>query len=186
MIKYLIEIDHKWFSIINSWHSEALDATVIFISDKSWYIVLGLILVASILKLKSKFYHILIMIGLAWGLADLVSTRVFKDNFKRLRPCHSMRHQDAYKPANYSCGGQYGFVSSHAANSTAIVTIVLVAFGSYYRFLTIPWLVLVCYSRIYLARHYPADLLGGVLVGILCGLFVWKMIMLLLKKYELE
>ena len=34
--------------------------------------------------------------------------------------------------------------------------------------------LLVAWSRVYLGVHYPLDVLAGALVGIVCGLLVWK------------
>ena len=44
------------------------------------------------------------------------------------------------------------------------------------------WAVLVCYSRIYLGKHYPGDILCGALFGLLVGWFVWWIIDFFEKK----
>lgn len=35
------------------------------------------------------------------------------------------------------------------------------------------WALLQCYSRMYLGVHYPGDILGGIVVGVLAGWLVW-------------
>ena len=69
------------------------------------------------------------------------------------------------------CGGRYGFPSNHAANSV-VVAFVLTRF--YKKLNPFLWrlAVVVCISRMYLGKHYPSDLLGGALLGILVGLGV--------------
>ncbi len=180
MFEALKNIDHELFATINHCHAAAWDGTIIFISNKSWYIVMALLAAASVYKFKQNFWIAFISIAMAWGLADLVSTRVFKNNVQRYRPCHNARHKDAHIPTG--CGGKYGFVSSHAANSAALATVVMVLFGTTYGSLAFLWAIIVCYTRIYLGRHYPADLVCGMLVGILCGLLVNTLVLNKLKK----
>lgn len=69
--------------------------------------------------------------------------------------------------------GRYGTVSAHAA---VIVTLAVLS-ASVIRRKWFTWLMvfatlLICYSRIYLAKHFPVDLLLGTGVGILTGLFM--------------
>ena len=45
--------------------------------------------------------------------------------------------------------------------------------------------ILICYSRIYLACHFPMDILLGAIVGTISGLsmfFLWKKLDILLQK----
>ncbi|MBA2404234.1 MAG: phosphatase PAP2 family protein, partial [Bdellovibrionales bacterium] len=69
------------------------------------------------------------------------------------------------------CGGRFGFVSSHAANSFAILSFSFLALKFKPRYFHFMWLlaILVGYSRIYLGVHFPGDIAGGMLVGILWG-----------------
>ena len=67
--------------------------------------------------------------------------------------------------------GRYGTVSAHAA---VIVTLAVLS-ASVIRRRWFTWLMvfctlLICYSRIYLGKHYPMDLVWGTLVGIGLGL----------------
>ena len=39
--------------------------------------------------------------------------------------------------------------------------------------LMILWALATCYSRAYLGKHYPGDLICGALFGLLVGLIVW-------------
>lgn len=171
MIETLKHWDHQLFSTINGYHDSAWDNTMLLFSDKSWYIVMAIILGCSIYVYKKHFWIVAVAVGLAWGMADLSSTRIFKNNVKRPRPCHSELHRDAYAPSG--CGGKYGFVSSHASNSTAIVVMSILLFTHWFRFIGILWILLVCYTRIYLGKHYPLDLTGGALLGIACAYLVY-------------
>lgn len=66
--------------------------------------------------------------------------------------------------------GRYGTVSAHAATIVALA----VFSASVIRQRWFTWIatlsaLLICYSRIYLAKHFPMDLVWGTLVGIALG-----------------
>lgn len=42
--------------------------------------------------------------------------------------------------------------------------------------------VLIAFSRLYLYVHYPTDVLGGVVIGILCGYLGWKLVEIISHK----
>lgn len=179
MFQTLKNIDHNWFRIINEWNSSWVDPIMIFITDQSWFVVLGILFFYSVKKYKSKFWIPLVLVALSWGLADFTSSKGFKNNIKRLRPCHTELHSNAHIPLKEGCGGKYGFVSSHAANSATITVIIIALFNSRYRFICVFWSLLISYSRIYLGKHYPADVICGTILGIFCGVIV----LYIFKKY---
>ena len=67
------------------------------------------------------------------------------------------------------CGGQYGFVSSHAATTFALAATLWLLLGKQHPWLKwgFLWAAVVSYSRIYVAAHYPLDVLAGTGVGVL-------------------
>jgi len=82
------------------------------------------------------------------------------------------------------CGGLYGFVSSHAANTFGMATFLTLILrkkqkGIYWLFL---YAVVVSYTRIYLGVHYPLDVFFGALVGVLSAYLSWAVVVLLKRK----
>ena len=74
------------------------------------------------------------------------------------------------------CGGRYGFVSSHAANTFALATFMTFLLGDRFQWvlpLMFAYAGLNAYSRIYLGVHYPGDVIFGALLGVFIGLLVW-------------
>ncbi|MFI3333344.1 MAG: phosphatase PAP2 family protein [Rikenellaceae bacterium] len=86
----------------------------------------------------------------------------------RLRPMHTPELEGLIH--KLGGGGKYGTISAHAATTTSIATIAIFEFKKCYAtiLLTI-WVLLVSYSRIYLAFHFPQDILLGWATGILCA-----------------
>jgi undecaprenyl-diphosphatase len=74
------------------------------------------------------------------------------------------------------CGGKFGFVSSHATNSFALVVFLSLLLKIFYKWLPpvlLFWGILIAYSRVYLGVHYPGDVLGGAVLGASIGWFVF-------------
>lgn len=67
-------------------------------------------------------------------------------------------------------GGRYGTVSGHAATMTAITMLAISAVERrWFTWLMLSVLVIVCYSRIYLAYHFPVDIGLGMVTGLVAG-----------------
>lgn len=79
--------------------------------------------------------------------------------------------------------GEYSFPSGHTFSSFAAAT--AIALGN--KKLGIPSLILACaigFSRLYLYVHFPTDVLGGMLFGILLGTIVWSFLSKLFDKSQ--
>ncbi len=70
--------------------------------------------------------------------------------------------------------GHYGTVSAHAATvvSMAVLSCAAIRRRWFTALMTVSTL-LICYSRIYLAKHFPMDLFWGALVGSTLGYAAW-------------
>lgn len=171
-----LEAFDRWFVLtINGWHTPFLDELFWLISGKSSWIPLYFIVIVALVRKYSwkKMIVFLITVVVAVALSDQLATHAFKEVFLRYRPSHNLLltnklHFYEIKPGEFYKGGQYGFVSSHAANFAAMATLVYFFLKSNYTFLK--WLLpivvaLVCISRVYLGVHYLSDVLVGALLG---------------------
>ncbi len=71
-------------------------------------------------------------------------------------------------------GGKYGTVSAHAATIVAAMTMGACVVGRrWFTVLAVISALLVCYSRIYLAKHFPIDLVLGALIGATLSLMLY-------------
>jgi undecaprenyl-diphosphatase len=175
MLEKIIELDKKIFLNLNSHHSDFMDNVMWFISGKLEWIPLYLLLIALIIhrfKWKSIPIFVIILAGIV--AADQIAVHGFKEVFERPRPSHNPDlAQNIHLVKGYT-GGMFGFVSNHAANSFCLATITSLIYRN--KFLTIGmfvWAGLVSYSRIYLGVHYPADIVGGVILGFFVGVLFY-------------
>ena len=176
MLEFLKNLDNSLFLFLNGLNSPFCDNVMWSISGKLIWIPLYLFILAWMIKeYKWKFLVLILFIIVLITLSDQISVHLFKDVFKRLRPCHDPFLADLVHIVNNKCGGEYGFVSSHAANSFAIATFSLgLLKNRYFGWFIFFWAALVSYSRVYLGVHYPGDVIGGALLGILLGYLVYK------------
>lgn len=165
-IEILNEFDTQLFLIINNFHSPFFDWLMYWLSNKWVWIPAYLVILIYIFKTRKNYKSIILGIVLIIASADLSSSWVLKPMVKRLRPCHQTEIQPKMKLVG-NCGGQYGFVSSHAANTFAIATYLILLFSTQKLWLLgYIWAFLVSYSRIYLGVHFPLDVFCGAIIGI--------------------
>ncbi len=171
MMEKLNSLDTQAFYWINGHHCTALDYILwTFSQGWSWAIVLVAILIFVTVKNEPKaILFVLLGIALCFLLGDRISVVGFKNVVMRLRPCHALPDVRLF---DGHCGGQYGFVSSHATNCFALATFLAYRYvGKFKRlpYLLFVWAAVVAYSRPYLGVHYPGDIICGALVGLGCG-----------------
>ncbi|MBR3784355.1 MAG: phosphatase PAP2 family protein [Bacteroidales bacterium] len=176
MLETLKEIDTQWFLWINSHHTTALDWTMWTLSQHwSWAVVIVLAFVLLTLRQESRrWWLVAIGVVLCFLLADQGSVLI-KDTVCRLRPCHALEDVRMFRT---HCGGQYGFVSSHAANAFAVALFFVLRYWKRLKrqwplLLLIVWALATSYSRAYLGKHYPGDLVCGAILGCIIALIVW-------------
>lgn len=185
MLETLKQLDTEAFVWINSHHNPIADWVLWTLSQHwSWAIVLGLVFgLATMRQEPRRWWLVALAVGLCFLIADQGSVHLFKEQFHRLRPCHAL---DDVRMFHTRCGGLYGFVSSHAANALAIATFLCLRYRKKaWVVITLSiWALLTCYSRAYLGKHYPGDLLCGGLFGAVTGIVVFTLTTIIEKKSQ--
>ena len=180
MLEQLLHIDTEILLAINGWHAPWADTLMWIISAKTTWIPLYLLLIGLLvwryrqpaptpIKWLQKVpvcVVMIVVIGLAVGAADFIASGILKDWVARPRPSRVPELEGVLHLVNGYKSGQYGFVSSHAANTMAVALLFSLIWRN--KIATVGlmlWVAANCYSRMYLGVHYPTDILGGLIVG---------------------
>ena len=182
MLEQLLHIDTEILLAINGWHAPWADRVMWIISEKTtWFALYGLLIGLLIHKYRKPAANavkwlqkvpvcvvMIVMIVLAVGLADFVASGILKDLVARPRPSRVPELEGVLHLVNGYKSGQFGFVSSHAANTMACGILFSLIWRKKIATLGLMlWVAMNCYSRMYLGVHYPLDIIGGLLVGAL-------------------
>lgn len=179
MLDSVQQWDAQLLLAVNQYQGTA-DGFFLFLSNKYNWLPLYIFLLLYFLWQRG-WKKALIFLGLTLvvvGLCDFLSVQAFKNVFERLRPCHNPDLLGQVQTIAGKCGGQFGFVSSHAANHFGLATWFVFVFGKHFNWYKCPfwvWAVLIGLSRVYLGVHYPGDVLVGALLGILIATLGWRL-----------
>ncbi len=169
----LLQLDRELFIFIQTrLSSENIDWLFIALRNAITWIPLYAFILFWIIRKQRKFAWQFIFLTLViFAITDFTSASILKPLFMRLRPCYDpdlhIRVRDLV-----GCGGRYGLPSSHASNHFGMAS---------FWFLTISWMsnrkwwwlwlwaLLIGYSQVYVGKHYPGDIVLGMLLGTLVG-----------------
>ena len=170
------QLDTQAFLWLNSFHTDSFDSIMLWITGRnSWFPMYAIIIGSIVWTRKRKSLGVLLIIIFSVIISDQICSSILKPLVHRLRPCHEPSIQNLVHLVG-NCGGQFGFCSSHAANTFALVSCLILLFGKQFtgiKYLYI-WAIIVSYSRIYVGVHYPLDVLAGAGIGVLASLFCYK------------
>ena len=170
MLELLESADRNLTIFINQGFNSWLDTLMIFWSGKLvWLPLYAALMVFLFGRFGPKYFlRILLLIGILILLSDQTASALFKPLFQRLRPCHDPDLlPNLHLPDG--CGGQFGFASSHAANTMALaVFFFLLPVFSRSKSIALAllvWAILTGWSRIYLGAHFAGDIIAGYAIG---------------------
>lgn len=186
MIDWLKELDKKIFLFIHDGMSNPFfDFIMPWIRDKYIWIPLYLIFIAlMIYHFRKKSWLVIIVCLATVGISDFISSGIFKPVFHRLRPCQNPELA-LHIHHIIDCGGGFSFISSHAANHFALAIFLGMIFRNKIKWLLpvlVAWASVICFAQVYIAYHYPSDVVCGALLGISAGFLGVKTMNYWLKK----
>lgn len=108
------------------------------------------------------------------------------DSLRALRMTGTPGNWTVHVPVE-AVSGRFGTVSAHAATIVALAVLSASAIRRrWFTALMIFCTLLICYSRIYLGKHFPMDLVWGTLVGAILGWAAYQAYRKLTQKKELQ
>ena len=192
VLERLVHIDTEVLLAINGWHAPWVDRLMWIVSAKETWIPLYLLLIGLLvwryrqpsnnamkwLKKVPVCVVMIVAIVAAVGLSDFIASGILKDLVARPRPTRVPELEGVLHLVNGYKSGQYGFVSSHAANTMACGLLFSLIWRN--KIATVGlmlWVAMNSYSRIYLGVHYPLDILGGLMVGVLMAVVAYQVLL---------
>ena len=187
--------DERLFLLLNFDGGAALDSVMSAISGAVMWIPLYLFIAWMILRKYGwkSLIAFIICLALAMGISDMLCgvfkhTGLLKNlwaNFPaRHRPMFDVAVRDLAHVVSYA-HGPFGTVSAHAATTAAMgVLSALVIRQKWYGWAIAFIVLLISYSRIYLACHFPQDIALGLAVGAISGgvmYLLWRKLDFILK-----
>jgi undecaprenyl-diphosphatase len=176
-MEQLLNFDKRLFLFLNGLHTPFLDEIMYFLTETYGWIPMYALLIYLITK-KFGIDTLWVLLGVAITilLSDQITSGFMKPYFARLRPTHEPSLEGLIHTVRGYRGGQYGFASSHAANTFGVALFIWLSLRHYYKWIWMifAWAALMTYTRIYLGVHYPTDILVGGLVGASGGWIGYK------------
>ena len=177
-LETLLNIDRYLLLSLNGSDSLFWDGCMLVYTSMAVWMPLAVILLYVLLKNNNikDFFLILVLIALVAVLTDQISSGICKPFFARWRPTNDPLLMYAVDVVNETREGNYGFTSSHAANSFGIATFIMLLIRN--KALTtsmIIWASMNAFTRIYLGVHYPGDVLCGTVIGVVVGWAVYRL-----------
>jgi len=177
--QWLVSADHRLFVLINyTLHASWLDGFMLLMRNPVTWVPLYIFLLYRMhRKDKKMVIPFLIFSGLCFAVTDYTSASILKPLFERLRPCYDASLTGRINILE-DCGGQYSMPSSHASNhfGLAMFWFWMIRFltGKKWNWVWV-WAGIICYAQVYVGKHFPLDIAGGALLGVVTGTCMAKL-----------
>ena len=171
--------DYPLFLALNFDGGVVMDKIMVLFSTPLFWVWLYLIMLWLVWRKYSWRGVLLFLVAaaVAAGISDMVAgifkhtgllKNLWSDFPARLRPMHTPELEGLIHVVKQ--GGKYGTVSAHAATMFSVLILSTTTIRrAWFGWMMGLAVVAICYSRIYLAYHFPMDILLGALTGLVAG-----------------
>lgn len=177
--------DRELFILLNSKHTPWIDPIMFFLSSYTvWITICVLIMGYMVYQNRTIGQIAALFIFISVGLNFLIN-RIVKLFIMRPRPGSDPLIQDITWQLE-TIGASSSFFSGHASCSFSLAIFSVLYFKNrYYNIAIFIWAFIVSYSRIYVGKHYPLDILVGIAFGLLTGYIAFQLYKLYYKKHKI-
>lgn len=191
MYSKLIQTDRWLFTLINQrWSNRTFDLLMPFIREPlTWIPLYFFLIVYAILNFPRKALSWILTLGMTAALTDAISSHLIKPLFARPRPCSDFSLLEHMRMLAIHCGSNGSFTSSHAANHFGVAMFVFMTLTQVWKKFTLfffLWASAICYAQVYVGVHYPFDVIGGAMLGLLGGWLTGKLHVMKFGNIELQ
>ena len=170
MIESLINIENNMLLFLQeNVRNPVLDALLIPFTLANNAGILCIAIIAVFLYFK-KLRKVGILMGISLILEFLLTNLLIKNAVARIRPYEVIDGLTLLvgKATDYS------FPSGHTGSAFALAVVILMVMPGKYGILALSLAVLMGFSRLYVGIHYPGDVLGGMILGIITSVIAVK------------
>ena len=177
MIEFITQVDFSILHFIwNNLHNSFMDAFMVFLSivgegGAVWF----LIAIPMLFFRKTRVCGVVMILSM--GITLLSGEFILKNLIGRVRPCNVNTDIELLvnRPDSFS------FPSGHTGSSFTAATCIFIwkkkaGIGAYIL------AALIAFSRLYNYVHYPSDILGGIVLGVLVSSLIYH----IFKKYQFD
>lgn len=180
MTTFLLPGEKELFFLINGAHTPFMDGVMwLYSGMEIWMpLAVALLFTATYKKSWREWAVILLSFVVLALVCDFVSAGLLKPLVQRPRPTGFPGVAEFVRILGERKidSGSYGFISGHSTQCFAIAMFSSLIFRKrLYAGVAFSWALVMGYSRIYLGAHFPGDVLGGMVAGILLAYGVYKL-----------
>ncbi|MBC7588244.1 MAG: phosphatase PAP2 family protein [Chitinophagaceae bacterium] len=138
----------------------------------TWIPLYFFLILFTIINYKRKAFAWIAFFVVTIILSDQISSGILKDWIGRARPCNDLFLQFHMRLLLNRCPSSGSFTSSHATNHFAAAMFLWITLKPAFKnwgYLFFFWAATISYGQVYVGVHYPLDVLGGCMLGLLIG-----------------
>lgn len=161
--------DRDLFLFLNGKHTPLLDFPMYAISTYLFWALCCIALIVFMVYRSRPWGKWAALFMMGGVVVNSLVNNLLKIAIMRPRPGYDPLIKDIMRQLE-DPGSSYSFFSAHSSNSICLALFSALYFkNKYYSFLAFVWALTIAYSRIYVGKHYPLDVICGLLFGLVTG-----------------
>lgn len=186
MFQHLIQKDQELLVYLNNLGTEFWDPIFLYITHQvNWWPFFLFLIFLLLKKITWKQFGVLVLTLTLFFVFTDQMTNLVKYTVARLRPVND---PDILPQLRYlRHANSPSFFSGHASNSSGAILMIFLILRKYYKYMG--WIfffpLIFAYTRIYLALHFPGDILVGYIFGICSGILFYNIFRFVNNRFHL-